>query len=158
MKTLTAIFLVSFSTLSFAEDSNEFFNDTLEEASSLQSLKDLAAREEQITRAAKAVHARRELGIDYNDSTGWVQTQTKKTSLKTDETQVFRMPASTTINDDLPIVSSVVGDKVELLHQGSSATYSEGDRVGRYFVQLINISKVVLRDTNGKQHELSTDW
>ena len=159
MKFLLLIILGS-AHLAHANENFEDFETITAEAITTEDAKTMAKREEYITRAAKSIHERRKLGIDYDEEEGWVDHTLPAASNKEQPAEsAFRFSQkkkSTTAT--LPVVKGVFTDSVKLEYNGITKIYENGDQVGPYFVDKIDLSVVIIRHPEGKRHKLSTDW
>lgn len=125
----------------------------------------LEQKEKSLYNAAKYRSQRSELGWEY-DNGKWINTKDSTTGIVNGAYRFVGDPvnrnSSSEDNDEdvsiKPTVISVMNDTVELNYLGVIGKYSEGDRVGRYYVEKVSIHEILLREENSKRHTLSTDW
>jgi hypothetical protein len=157
---LLQLLLIFIPLVSVADEFNVDFDKTLIEASSERDLSRMADREEEITRGARALKERRDMGIDFKDGE-WKysrNTEIKNSPATQVSAPAFRFSNESVVEPGLPEVISVANNSVKLKHNGTVKNYSNGDKVGMYHVENISIHSVTLRDNDSREYTLSTDW
>jgi DNA/RNA endonuclease YhcR with UshA esterase domain len=165
MKYLLSLYILVFSVGSYSnetEESTKTFKSLLDENQRRIDIKEIADRETEITRAAKAIRDRIEMGVVYNgDGTFNVVDTDETASVSVDKPVAtsFRFPSNEVLTEpSLPKLIGVINNTAKLEYLGVVKEYENGDKVGDYFIDRVTINYVYLRDKDSKRHVLKNSW